>query len=512
MIKYLFIFAILFALTLGSAAAQSETKVGVTVATQSTQEVNLTAFTDAVPGAWLTPPDAASPRYQIEIVPLITTVGTICSYQVFDLFSSRYLDATAIRKKVDLQVTITDLETQNQIASETFTGTIPSGCPSTISCTIAQGHASCPDIQMMPDTAEFASWLTAAMSGLPNLEMPESPDVSRVFTEEAPIQFAVYDPSGQFVMTRSEQWVSIWSITTGSKVHQLEDTQIMDASYSPDGRFLVTSENTPVVIIWDALTGEQLHQLEVDTGTNTGARYSPDGRFILTRSNDNTTVYIWDASTGQELHQLRSPNFVNTASFSPDGQSLVMGTSNGAVLIWDVATGEELHQLTGHTDQVPSVSYSPDGRFILTASLDHTARIWNAATGEALGQLAGSMNGGTKTSYSPDGRFILAIDDDNTACIWDASTGEKLRELAEHTASSAQASFSPDGRFILTIGDNHSTVRISDVSTGTTVRILSNHGYAVWGARYSPDGQFILAYGSYGTAIIWDVSDLLNPA
>lgn len=50
----------------------------------------------------------------------------------------------------------------------------------------------------------------------------------------------------------------------------------------------------------------------------------------------------------------------------------------------DATTGQEIIALRGHEDWVQSASFSPDGARIVTASNDRTARLWDATTGQEI--------------------------------------------------------------------------------------------------------------------------------
>ncbi len=62
--------------------------------------------------------------------------------------------------------------------------------------------------------------------------------------------------------------------------------------------------------------------------------------------------------------------------YSPDGDRLAVASSIG-IWIYDASTGEELDLLTGHTDYVRRVAFSPDGQTLASGSSDGTVLLWN---------------------------------------------------------------------------------------------------------------------------------------
>ncbi|MEH2391500.1 MAG: ribosome assembly protein 4, partial [Nostoc sp.] len=83
----------------------------------------------------------------------------------------------------------------------------------------------------------------------------------------------------------------------------------------------------------------------------------------------------WDIS-GKQIAELKGhTNYVNSASFSPDGKRVVTASFDNTARVWDIS-GKEIAELKGHTSRVYSASFSPDGKRILTASDDKTARVW----------------------------------------------------------------------------------------------------------------------------------------
>src|SRR3990170_2016406 len=134
------------------------------------------------------------------------------------------------------------------------------------------------------------------------------------------------------------------------------------------------------------------------------ASFSHDGRYVVTASNDSTAK-IWNAATGQLIRTLQHQDWVKSASFSHDGRWVVTASRDSTAKIWNAATGQLIRTLQ-HQDWINSVSFSPDGRWVVTASSDHTAKIWNAATGQLIRTLQ-HQDWVKSASFSHDGQWIV---------------------------------------------------------------------------------------------------------
>jgi hypothetical protein len=107
------------------------------------------------------------------------------------------------------------------------------------------------------------------------------------------------------------------------------------------------------------------------------ASFSPDGRRVVTASADYS-ARVWDAATGAPVTPLLKPGLgLVRVAFSPDGRRVA--TAGGAydARVWDAATGESLGPPLRHRGFVQHLAFSPDGQRLATASQDGAARIWN---------------------------------------------------------------------------------------------------------------------------------------
>jgi uncharacterized coiled-coil protein SlyX len=89
----------------------------------------------------------------------------------------------------------------------------------------------------------------------------------------------------------------------------------------------------------------------------------------------------WAANVGSCT--LMHDSQVNAVAFSPDGRTVLTGSSDQTARLWDAATGKPIGEPLRHDGSVSAVAFSPDGRTVLTGSGFRTARLWDAATGKA---------------------------------------------------------------------------------------------------------------------------------
>jgi WD40 repeat protein len=141
------------------------------------------------------------------------------------------------------------------------------------------------------------------------------------------------------------------------------------------------------------------------------ASFSADGRRIVTASRDKT-ARVWNAETGKPLGEpLRHKGTVAAASFSTDGRRIVTASSDNTAQVWDAETGKPLGEPLRHENPVATASFSADDRRIVTTAFDKTARIWDVAVNLTaplppwVPELAEALGG---RRLNEDGQFVPA--------------------------------------------------------------------------------------------------------
>jgi WD40 repeat protein/serine/threonine protein kinase len=280
---------------------------------------------------------------------------------------------------------------------------------------------------------------------------------------------------------------------------------LYSASFSSDGKHILTGSADGTAKVWDAAGGKLLVSLNGHAGEVWSAAFSPDGNQIVTASFDKTAK-VWDVATGKLLVSLEGhTERLISAAFSPDGKRIVTACVDGTAKVWDTESSKLLMSLEGHKDQIRSAVFSPDGKQILTASFDKTAKVWDAATGKLLVSLEGYTDRLCSAAFSSDGKQILIAGFDKTAKVWDAATGKLLVSLEGHKERVHYAAFSPDNKQIATASLDK-TAKVWDASTGKLLFTLEGHTNSLWTAAFSPDGKQIVTASKDNTAKVWDVA------
>jgi WD40 repeat protein/tetratricopeptide (TPR) repeat protein len=240
-------------------------------------------------------------------------------------------------------------------------------------------------------------------------------------------------------------------------------------------------------------------------GAVTKAAFSPDGKTILTGSSDQTAL-LWDRFTGEPVGQpLQQGGSVLALTFSPDGKLVLTGGDDHAARLWNAATGEPIERHFHHQGTVRAVAFGPDGKTILTGSDDQTARLWDADTDQPIGEPLQHRGPVQVVAFSPDGRTVLTGSEDYTARLWDAATGQPIGQPLQHRHKVYAVAFCPDGKSVLTASQDY-TARIWDAATGQPIGQPFVHQEMLYAAVFSPDGKTVLTGTLDNTARLWDVA------
>ena len=408
-----------------------------------------------------------------------------------------------------------------------------------------------------------------------------SPDGTKVAAAtQLPNDDPAFIPSDQKWEHRETPTIYVWNVTTRELVQTipLDGYTPLSLRFLAGGDRLLANVGSYGATIFDREQNNANIAIIGHANSISSATYTPDGRQIVTTSWDHTAS-IWDTQTGARLRVLAGHDGP-VLSAAIHGDNIATTSADTTCRIWSRETGKSLVTLTGHTDQVWFATFNPDGDRLITISRDNTLRLWTLAGreldrleitqglfisaqfqphGQGLLVVPGLRFGiATKWElepiphadmtefavrlyrdfdgnhfgndylalphdqpplmgwFSPDGNKIVTLDMGGTAFVWD-TTGKRLCTIGRSDEPIKTALFDPTGNFVLT--STWHTVALCNSITGidimtlrpeipTLLQSLAPPLQSRVDNPFSPDGKWIATVSMQGQVRTWPVDPL----
>ncbi len=311
--------------------------------------------------------------------------------------------------------------------------------------------------------------------------------------------------------------VILYDLKTHNPIREFKGHEdfVLQAVFSPDGRYIASCGYDKTVRLWDAATGNPLRTFTGHGDTVSAVAFSPDGKFIVSGGGANDpTIRFWNIITGKQTLLLSEhQNAVEALTFTPGGDRLVSSSADGTIKFWDPKTGA-LHDsvTTNRSSTVTSIAFSSDGKQLASGYDDKTIGLWDVKTGTQTGTLPGDTVEVHRLAFSADGKTILTSSDDQTLRAWNLYGSSNVRILLggrprENDDESMDIlDFSKDGkRALVSLNDSFA---VYDTEKGLPL-VTFDAGYTDLGV-FSPDGLYVAATSwdeQAGQEIqLWDAS------
>ncbi|HMQ61993.1 MAG TPA: PQQ-binding-like beta-propeller repeat protein, partial [Flavilitoribacter sp.] len=285
-------------------------------------------------------------------------------------------------------------------------------------------------------------------------------------------------------------------------------TAVSTLAFSNSGKQLASGGRDHAVILWDLSSRKAVwNNNKAFSRGIYQVRFSPDDRSIgvvsweLRPISPNVMGFgkILDAATGAEQIKIETePHPAAGILFTDNGNRIIISCWGEVVTAYNRSTGDPIwtYDLSDPEEYnaFHSVDLSPDGRSILLGSTDHRLHLLDSETGRLLRRIE-PWEGHTKTikavAYTPDGKRFASAGEDQTIQVWDAETHQKLFSLIGHTAAVAGLCWSKDGDTLISAALD-GALKTWDLSKpfSTTYEVCD---YGPWQAPVTSDRQTFAA-------------------
>jgi WD40 repeat protein len=240
--------------------------------------------------------------------------------------------------------------------------------------------------------------------------------------------------------------VQVWSMVTQEVVARLpHDSLVFAMLFSPDRRWLATTEIDDSVHIWDANTFQEVTEFTYPKAPSVAAFRAEGQHLVTTGSEDNLITWaIWDTNSGEKLEEFTHEGG-NGNIFSTDGDWLATATEEGDIWVLDVATGSEVAQINHLEENVYPIAFSADRLWLATVSDNGIVRVWDLSneqqntTRTLTKEVVSLLPEGTLISldFSHDDRWLTIVSRDDDAKAEDLVKIRRIRWQPEDLQNEA---------------------------------------------------------------------------
>jgi WD40 repeat protein len=290
--------------------------------------------------------------------------------------------------------------------------------------------------------------------------------------DNATIQSAILSPDQKVFLSNGEGGPGVWDLETGRMRFRLGGIheRWVDAAFSQDGRWLVTSAFHWGAAVWNVQTGKIICKIKTPPEHIKSIGFSPDYRRVVTITEFNV-VENWSPMTGRrEGRNHRLPGDYATLTFSPDFSCIAGDDSNNPVEIRSAKTGLLIRKLKTSERYQCFMSFSPDGKSVFTTSGEDVSR-WEIKTGLLLSKFTRPGCLAQSASLSSDGKRMAVGYTDGKTIMWDTATSKRLFQVGRDSTRVNDVYFVAHGTQILTVTKGAATT-LWNAKTGALVRMI----------------------------------------
>ncbi|MFC8381095.1 WD40 repeat domain-containing protein [Nocardia sp. NPDC057272] len=315
----------------------------------------------------------------------------------------------------------------------------------------------------LPFASEF---LSGGAQLVVNVAVPPVPQGAGISVVEAHGEAVVWsDPGrdvahlavtgdGARVIAGGETSVRVYELGTPARSRRDCQARIAAVAASDGAAAIVAAAAESRLVVFRATSGELMLE-RVHPGPIGAVAVSPDGHSVVTGSSDGRLRHF-DTLTGARW-TARHNGPVNAVTFSDNGTRVASASADRNARLFDRVPGADPENVVAlwtrlHPLAVTHIAIGPGGAWVATAALDRKVRILSTATGEEL-HPPFEHDAKIRALRVGDGMVVTASDDGSTVAI-DAMTGQR-RWRIEHPGPVAVLALSADGGLLATAGTAH---------------------------------------------------------
>lgn len=196
----------------------------------------------------------------------------------------------------------------------------------------------------------------------------------------------------------SDDTMLIWSSRTGKLRQRLEHKQIIyDVAFTADGKTLISVGSKGLLEFWNTNTWKkidlksgalgEISAIDVSEHGST-IDVSQDGEMVALAGYDNRIIILdWNSKMVKSAFSgtgASQSTGIRSVAFSPNGEVLLTGNTNGDVVLWDLASQKMIERVGKDDSAVHTVAFDRSAKRFFSAHVDGVLRIFESKSGQVI--------------------------------------------------------------------------------------------------------------------------------
>ncbi|CAH9092846.1 unnamed protein product [Cuscuta europaea] len=213
-------------------------------------------------------------------------------------------------------------------------------------------------------------------------------------------------------------------------------------AFNKSGTMLAAAGDDEGIKLINTIDGSVSRVLKAHRGSITGIAFDPKSEYLASIDSIGTVIQ-WELQSGRIIHTLKNiapPTgldhaFMNTLSWSPDGELLAAPGLKNDVVMYDRDTAESLFSLRGdHVQPICFISWSPNGKYMATSGLDRQVLVWDIdkkldIDRQKFDNMICCM------AWKPQGNTLAVIDAMGKFGLWESAVPSSMKSPTEDIPS-----------------------------------------------------------------------------
>jgi cytochrome c/WD40 domain-containing protein/WD40 repeat protein len=270
--------------------------------------------------------------------------------------------------------------------------------------------------------------------------------IARLVGESPRIESVAFSPDGKSLAVSGGAparfgEIQIWDAATHEqkKSYKISTDSLYGVSFSPDGERVAFGGADKVVRIIAVGDGKELMKFDNHSDWIFGTTFTVDGKRLVTGSRDRAMKLI-NVANGQFIDDINKLlEGVMCIARHPKEDLVAYGGDLGTPRIYKISDNQGrtaanndvnlVREFERQTGPVCSIAYSPDGNTLAVGTVGGEVRLFKTSDGSRLGTLKGNAGAVFALAFNPRTNQIVTGGFDGTIRIYDAASAELVKSF-----------------------------------------------------------------------------------